>query len=140
MTQDIRAFNRFYTDILGLLDSHLLNSKYSLAEARILYEISQRGSCHAAHIMTVTHMDKSYLSRLIRKLEKEKLISRKRSQEDARSVHLTLTAKGEREFHILNEASEHQIKRLLDPLSIARKEQLVYHMKEIMQILSDKIN
>ena len=63
--RDIRAFNRFYTDIIGLLDQHLLDSPYSLAEARIIYEIHHNKDIQASQIMELMDIDKSYLSRLL---------------------------------------------------------------------------
>src|SRR5688572_8763740 len=96
--QNIRAFNRFYTDLIGLLNKNLLNSEYSLAEVRILYEIHVGNSCQASQIMTAIHIDKSYLSRLLKKMEKTNLIKKSPSGQDARAYLLTLTEKGREVF------------------------------------------
>ncbi|MFB9845123.1 bifunctional helix-turn-helix transcriptional regulator/GNAT family N-acetyltransferase [Mucilaginibacter ginsenosidivorans] len=132
---DIRAFNRFYTDIIGLLDQHLLDSPYALAEARILFEINNAGTIQASRIIDKMHIDKSYLSRLLKKLEKDKLVIRKRSDSDARAVILSLTEKGEKEFGMLNKASDEQIRNLIDPLSPAQKKCLASDMSDIMRVL-----
>src|ERR1700744_2861520 len=100
--QEVRAFNRWYTDIVGLLNQHLLDSAYSLAEARLIYEIHHAGSIQASQVMAIMHIDKSYLSRILQKLEKEKVVARTKSPEDGRAVLLTLTEKGAREFAVLN--------------------------------------
>lgn len=136
---NIRAFNRFYTDIIGLLDKHLLNSNYSLAEARILYEIYNSKSIKAAEIMQVMHIDKSYLSRLLKKLEKEKLVIKTPCPEDARVMFLSLTPQGLKEFEILNQASVDQITQLLEPISEEHKKQLELHMSAIKHILKPNI-
>lgn len=131
----VRAFNRYYTDLIGLLDKHLLNSAYSLAEARILYEVHAAGSIQASHIMQVMHIDRGYLSRLLQQLEKKKLVTRHPSPQDARVFMITLTEKGTREFKQLNKASDDQISQLIDPLSDPLRQQLVAHMQGIMDIL-----
>lgn len=133
----IRAFNRYYTDLIGLLDKHLLNSTYSLAEARILYEVHTAGSIQASHIMQVMHIDRGYLSRLLQKLENNKLIARHPSSQDARVYMITLTEKGTKEFQLLNKASDDQISRLITPLPEPSRQELVAHMKAIMEILKN---
>ncbi|HTI57960.1 helix-turn-helix domain-containing GNAT family N-acetyltransferase [Mucilaginibacter sp.] len=133
--RDIRSFNRFYTDIIGLLDQHLLDSPYALVEARILFEINNAGNIQASQIIDKMHIDKSYLSRLLKKLEKDKLIIRKRSGNDARAVILSLTEKGEKEFGMLNKASNEQINNLIAPLSNGQKKKLGLDMSGIMEAL-----
>jgi len=135
IVSDIRTFNRFYTDIIGLLDQHLLDSPYALAEARILFEINNAGTIQASQIIDKMHIDKSYLSRLLKKLEKDKLVIRKRSDSDARAVILSLTEKGEKEFGMLNKASDEQIRNLIDPLSAVQKTSLASDMSDIMRVL-----
>ncbi|GAA3980209.1 MarR family winged helix-turn-helix transcriptional regulator [Mucilaginibacter dorajii] len=136
--QQIRAFSRFYTDIIGLLDKHLLQSDYSLAEARILYEINAASGMQASQIIAAMYIDKSYLSRLLKKLEKDKLIIKKPSQQDARASILSLTDKGMAEFMKLNQASDVQINDLIKKLSAEKQQELVSHMQQIMNILKQK--
>src|ERR1700759_1292911 len=96
--QDMRAFNRWYTDVIGLLNRHLLDSNYNLSEARLIYELHAAGSIQASEVMETMHIDKSYLSRILKRLEKDKLVARKKSREDGRAALLSWTAKGQREF------------------------------------------
>ena len=131
----IRAFNRFYTDLIGLLNKHLLDSDYSLAEARILYEIHAGQRMQASQIMIAMHIDKSYLSRLLKKLEKEKLIANQPSPQDARASLLSLTEKGQQLFAALNRASDQQIAQLVGALPLQKQQELVGHMQSIMHLL-----
>ncbi|MDF7814957.1 MarR family transcriptional regulator [Hymenobacter sp. YC55] len=131
----IRAFNRFYTDLIGLLDKHLLHSDYSLAEARILYEIQASQPISASHIMASMHIDKSYLSRVLKKLERDKLIRKQSSARDARTTLLSLTPEGLAVFTTLNQASDEQINALLRSLPAAQHQELVQHMQAIITIL-----
>ena len=134
--QEVRAFNRFYTDIIGLLNQNLLNSAYSLAEARIIYELFQRKSCQASDIMSIMEIDKSYLSRLLKKLEKEKVVVKRPSDTDARAAALSLTEKGVEVFEGLNRASNEQVEELLSPLSKMQKGELIRHMKAVADLLT----
>jgi DNA-binding MarR family transcriptional regulator len=138
--EQIRTFNRFYTDVIGLLNQHLLNSQYSLAEARIIYEIYQARTITASQIMYSMHIDKSYLSRLLKKLERKGLIQKMPSNEDGRTSLLSLTEKGEREFTQLNSDSEKQIGGLIDNLSQTQKDDLISGMKSIMKNLNARNN
>src|SRR5690349_5791930 len=99
---EMRAFNRFYTGIIGVLNEQILDSRFSLPEVRVLYELYHNGAMSASDIISLLHIDKGYLSRLIKQFEKEKLIHRKQSKEDARSSLVELTATGRKEFEILN--------------------------------------
>ena len=136
MVGQIRAFNRFYTDLIGLLDKHLLNSNYSLAEVRILFEINIGQPIQASQIMEAMHIDKSYLSRLVKKLEKEELVVKEPSQQDARAYLLSLTIKGQELFDKLNLASDKQIHTLINSLPTWQQQELVSHMTSITNILN----
>lgn len=133
--QDMRAFNRWYTDVIGLLNRHLLDSDYNLSEARLIYELHKAGTIQASHVMALMHIDKSYLSRMLKRLEKERLVSRKQSREDGRAVMLSLTEKGQREFAQLNGASDEQIASLVSHLNEGQREALVEHMGEIRRLM-----
>ena len=135
---EIRAFNRLYTDVTGLLDQYILNSSYSLPEVRVLYELYHHENCTAKQVTQTFRIDKGYLSRILLKFQKNKLLSAMKSKNDGRSVHLILTTKGKREFETLNSAAYNQVKNLLKNVSNADCDKLVYCMSEIKRILSDK--
>jgi DNA-binding MarR family transcriptional regulator len=81
----VRSFNRWYTDLIGLLEQRLLDSNWSLAEARLIYEIHAGQPVQASQLISILHVDKGYLSRLLKKLEKEKIVTKKKSPGDARA-------------------------------------------------------
>jgi len=67
LTDEVRAFNRFYTREIGLLNRSLPATELSLPEARVLYEVAQalEGGRTAAEIGRTLGMDKAHLSRIV---------------------------------------------------------------------------
>lgn len=134
--EEIRGFNRFYTNILGIIDHHILDSPYSLAEARVLFEIRHTRECTATQLMTCLKMDKGYLSRILSRLLKDDLIDKKKSPTDARFSYLFLTQKGIALFLKLNESSSQQIQSFIKDLSPEDQRILVNSMDKARRILS----
>ncbi|MCH4168694.1 MAG: helix-turn-helix domain-containing GNAT family N-acetyltransferase [Streptococcaceae bacterium] len=114
---DIRGFNRFYTNILGLLDQHILDSGYSLTEARVIFELSKMEHFTANQLCQLLKIDRSYMSRTITKLEKSGLIKRSASLSDGRNIEIRLSDKGHQVFHQLNDRSNQQVEQILTTLS-----------------------
>lgn len=137
-TEEFRSFNRFYTSVIGLLDQHILNSNYTLAEARILYELYHGKDQTASDLIHRLSIDKGYLSRVLRQFEKQKFISRQRSPEDTRAVFLNLTAEGKKEFQRLDKASSDQVKSILKEIPEKDLTLLLASMAEIKRILTLK--
>ena len=46
----VRAFNRFYTNVIGLVHGMYLDMPYSLTEARLLYEMARRDVTRVADL------------------------------------------------------------------------------------------
>lgn len=136
LIEEIRAFNRFYTQIIGLLNDHILNSKYSLPEARLLFELFHRPGSTASDLIGTLDMDKGYLSRILRRFEEKKLVSRVVSAADRRVVTLTLTAKGIKEFEVLNRTSDEQVGYAFRNLTEKDGQALVEKMFEIRRIIT----
>lgn len=128
---EIRGFNRFYTNILGLLDQQILESGYSLTEARILFEISKTEVCMANQLCSVLDIDRSYMSRIIRKFEKEGIVTREVDDADNRNMKIQLTKKGIELFHELNNRSNKQIEELLSKMEMGDEEKLIGAMRVI---------
>jgi DNA-binding MarR family transcriptional regulator/N-acetylglutamate synthase-like GNAT family acetyltransferase len=131
----VRAFSRFYTRLIGLLDEGLLKSEFSLTEVRVLYELAHRNGLTASDIGRDLGLDPGYLSRLLKKFETRGLIDRTPSGEDARQAFITLTSAGRSAFAPLNQASYDQVTALLTPLTLPEREKLVGAMGGVRRLL-----
>ncbi|NLK72480.1 MAG: MarR family transcriptional regulator [Clostridiales bacterium] len=132
----IREFNRFYTNILGLLNDHLLESEFSLSEVRVLYEIGHLKDCTSKKLIEELRMDSGYLSRIIKRFEKGEFIYKVRSKEDGRLYYLYLTDRGKELLSILDELSDKQISQMVSKLSEYDKKRLVDGIDAIKGALS----
>lgn len=128
---EIRGFNRFYTNILGLLDQQIIDSGYSLTEARILFEISKTDICTANQLCSILDIERSYMSKIINKFEKKDLIKRQKCGKDNRNIEIQLTEKGMTVFHDLNNRANKQIEDLLEKLNIEDCEKLLNGIRTV---------
>jgi DNA-binding MarR family transcriptional regulator/N-acetylglutamate synthase-like GNAT family acetyltransferase len=131
----VRSFNRFYTRQIGVLDEHLLKSAFSLAEARIIYELAQHENATATELGSELGLDAGYLSRLLADFKKRGLIARKPSETDGRQSLLWLTEKGQKAFAELNAHSHNQIEAMLGRLSSSDQSRLIEAMRAIEGLL-----
>lgn len=131
-----RRFNRLYTRTIGTLSEGLLDSPYSLTEARILYELAIREHATAKEIAVELSLDTGYLSRILRKFEDTGLIGKEASAADGRLTLLKLTPRGRTAFAELNELSNKQARELLDSLSPSRRDDLIRSMRTIEDVLT----
>jgi DNA-binding MarR family transcriptional regulator/N-acetylglutamate synthase-like GNAT family acetyltransferase len=114
---ELRRFNRFYTQKIGVLQEGLLSSPFSLTEARVLYELAREDRLTATQLGKELGLDPGYLSRILRGFERRGLIRRTRSPTDRRLNLLSLTAQGQAAFAPLDAGSHDQIGAMLDDLS-----------------------
>jgi DNA-binding MarR family transcriptional regulator/GNAT superfamily N-acetyltransferase len=131
-----RRFNRMYTRFIGVLDEEFLNSGYSLAEGRVLYELATGQSSTAKEIAVALGMDPAYLSRILGRFEKNSLLKRVPSKKDARSAHLALTQKGKSSFEKLNALSEEQARGILKALPPTAQTKLIGCMGTVERLLA----
>jgi DNA-binding MarR family transcriptional regulator/GNAT superfamily N-acetyltransferase len=134
-TQAIRQFNRFYTREIGVLNGNLLQSGFSLAEARILYELAQASNLAASEIGERLGLDQGYLSRMLRAFQKQRLITRKVDASDRRRSPLALTEKGREAFGELNRRSSEAASRMIERLPPVKRASLLEAMKTIEGVL-----
>jgi DNA-binding MarR family transcriptional regulator len=135
LIEKIRSFNRFYTNILGLLDQHFLDSPFSLTEGRVLYEICNTEDCSARKIRGSIVIDEGYLSRILDGFAKRGLIKKTPSPTDGRLRIIVPTEKGIREFLSLNANSNGLISQIIEKLSEEEREDLLKKMEGIRALL-----
>src|SRR5450631_3551740 len=132
----VRAFNRFYTRKLGVLDQHLLQSPFSLSEARVLYELANREDPAAKEIGVELGLDPGYLSRIVQNFDDSGLITRKPLAADRRQYRLGLTAKGRQAFTRLDRRSQDDVAAMLAAVPAGERQRLVKSMATIERLLA----
>jgi DNA-binding MarR family transcriptional regulator/GNAT superfamily N-acetyltransferase len=133
----IRAFNRFYTRKIGVLDG-IASSPFSLAEARVLYELAHRQQPTATDIRKELGLDAGYMSRILRDFERRKLVRREQSKADERQSFLSLTSKGRKAFMPLDDRSNRDVSAMLNQLSPSEQKQVVDAVRIVHRLLGDK--
>lgn len=133
--QLVRRFNRFYTRRIGLLREGLLDTPFSLTQARVLFEIAHQPGTRSANLASELGLDPAYLSRLLASFERRKLVAREQSRDDRRVNHVRLTAKGRAAFARLDALSRKQSSDLLANLKAAEQQRLTDSMAAIQELL-----
>lgn len=138
VVEQIRRFNRFYTREIGLLAEHLPAGDFTLAEARVLYELAHSTEQTAADIIRSLEMDKAHVSRIVARFRRAGLVKSRVSPEHGKHKLLSLTARGRKVFQRLNDGTEAQIAALVAPLPPGSRQRLAEDMREIQNLLSVK--
>jgi DNA-binding MarR family transcriptional regulator/GNAT superfamily N-acetyltransferase len=131
----VRGFSRFYTRKLGIIEPKLLDSPWTLQEARIIYEIAERQTCTATDLAYALGLDAGFLSRTLRDLQERQIVARKPSKADRRATELTLTAKGRAAYAELDSRSRSVVATLLGRLDVAERAAVVNAMTTIEHTL-----
>ena len=131
----VRAFNHFYTRRIGVLGQTLLESPFSLSEARVLYELAHRDGAAAKELGIELDLDAGYLSRIVQKFADDGLISRKPLPADRRQQQLNLTAKGRHAFAKLDRRSHEDVARMLGLMSETDQQRLTGAMAAIEDLI-----
>jgi DNA-binding MarR family transcriptional regulator/GNAT superfamily N-acetyltransferase len=134
-TRRVRRFNRTVTQTIGALQDDYLGRHRPLGESRLLFEIGHDGAT-AGELRARLDLDSGYLSRLLRSLERQGLVSTDPSSEDRRVRHATLTPAGMAELNDLNRDSDELARSILQPLSEKQRERLVEAMVEAERLLT----
>ncbi|MFF3334744.1 GNAT family N-acetyltransferase [Streptomyces sp. NPDC002888] len=137
--QDIRAFNRFYTNVIGALDyGRHLYAPYTLTESRVLYELAHSPSgTDAADLRTALSLDSGYLTRILNKFEKDDLVERAPSERDPRRRRIVLTERGRDAAGLLDERARESVGELLGSVAADDRPRLAEAMRTIRTILGD---
>ncbi|GLX52492.1 MarR family transcriptional regulator [Streptomyces hygroscopicus subsp. hygroscopicus] len=136
--QDVRAFNRFYTGVIGALDyGRHLYAPYTLTESRVLYELAHAPHLDAADLRTSLGLDAGYLSRILNRFEAAGLVERGVSERDTRRRRITLTASGREAAAMLDERARDSVGALLGGVAPGDRARLVEAMGTIRDVLGD---
>jgi DNA-binding MarR family transcriptional regulator/GNAT superfamily N-acetyltransferase len=130
-----RKFNRTYTKVIGTLEEGLLSTKYTLSQARVLYELATRNEPQANEIADELGMDPGYLSRILTKFRASGLLNRTVSKQDGRVAQMALTRAGKAAFAILNRRSEEQASLILKDLLPSDRARVIQSMQVIERLL-----
>jgi len=134
----VRAFNRFYTHLIGVVSEGLLATPYSLTEARVIFELAQRELSEVGAIRSSLDLDAGYLSRILSRLAADGLIRRERSADDARRQVVGLTDQGRAVFRDLDARSGEQIGEILAGLPEEDQRRLLGAMGAIESVLGER--
>src|ERR1700677_3090991 len=129
----VRAFNRFYTNTIGLLRGKYLDTPYSLTEARILFELAQRDASEVTDLRHAVDIDAGYLSRIMSRFESDGLISRERSATDGRRQVIRLTDNGRSAVAGLDGRSAAQTRDMLAAVHAEGRHRLL----DAMHVITD---
>jgi DNA-binding MarR family transcriptional regulator/GNAT superfamily N-acetyltransferase len=133
----VRRFNRFYTNMIGLLRGKYLDTPYSLTEARLLFELAQRDTSEVADLRRTVDIDAGYLSRILARFEADGLITRQRSAADARRQVIRLTGTGRSAIAGLDARSAEQTRDMLAAVRDDDRHKLLDAMRVITETLTE---
>ncbi|MCK5348790.1 MAG: MarR family transcriptional regulator [Desulfobacula sp.] len=136
VTESIRSFNRFYTNKFGLLSNRLHGTDFSLTEARILFQVAENKTVTAGEMASLFGLDPGYTSRIIKKLVLSDILKKEKSKKDTRIHYLSLTANGKKVIVSLVSVSNLFVEKLLQPLTISERLEMVSAMQKIQTLLA----
>jgi len=131
----VRRFNRFYTRQIGLLQDGLMDTPYTLTEARVIYELAHYQQTTSTTLAEGLGLDPGYLSRILSGLQKRGLVEKWTSKTDGRQRNLSLTDAGQEAFAYLNTRSQVEIETMLTKLSPEQQDTLLESMDTIESLL-----
>ncbi|WP_228812340.1 bifunctional helix-turn-helix transcriptional regulator/GNAT family N-acetyltransferase [Nocardia otitidiscaviarum] len=131
----VRAFNRRYTRVIGVLREGLVDTPFSLTEARILFELADSGPLEVVTLRRSLSLDPGYLSRILARFEADGLVERRRAERDRRIQEVRLTDHGWDTFADLDNRSSRDTAALLADVPAADRERLIAAMRTIEHIL-----
>ncbi len=134
----VRAFNRYWTNTIRLLRAGLLDTPYSLTEARVVFELAQDEVMPLARLREIVDIDAGYLSRIMNRFKTDGLVHAEPAANDARRQVVSLTDHGRSVFAMLDDRSRREIRQLLEPMSRQDRRRLVAAMATIRKLTGDR--
>ncbi|GLK10074.1 bifunctional helix-turn-helix transcriptional regulator/GNAT family N-acetyltransferase [Streptosporangium carneum] len=136
LVAQVRAFNHFYREVLGALYRDIVNTPFSLAEVKVLFELHLRDRMETGELRRLLELDSGYLSRMLGRFEADGLIARERSATDARRQIVELSEAGRIAFAAVDERSASRVRDLLEGVTEEDGRRLVASMATIREVLS----
>lgn len=136
IVEKIRKFNRFYANQLGKIDQEIYNKPFPLTEARVITEIHTRKGCTATEVREQLGIDRGYMSRIVKRLERERIIDKRQSATDKREYLLYLTNHGEAVYQELVENANREVGKMIQVFSQTELQKLTTAMENVEAILS----
>jgi DNA-binding MarR family transcriptional regulator len=132
----LRRFTRFYSRLTGLLDPAYLQTRYSVTQARLLYDLGRSDGLTATELVASLGLNAGYISRVLTTFERDGLLRRERAPLDGRRRTLQLTSAGRREFALIDSRSQRQAEQALRRLSVDDRRRVVDAIGTIERVLS----
>jgi len=133
----LRKFNRFYTRHIGVLDEGLLSSPFTLAQARVLFELGMRERATATDISEIVGVDLGYLSRILQEFSVKGLVLRNKCSGDGRRTWLSLSAKGRKAFQRLDQKSHDMFHAMMAGLPAPKRARLLASLRDVQATLTE---
>jgi DNA-binding MarR family transcriptional regulator len=131
---NVRRFNRTVTQRVGALNDRFLARDRPLAASRLLWEIGTEGG-EVVMLRSRLGVDSAQMSRMLRALEADGLVTVSPSDVDGRVRVARLTEKGLAERAILDERSDELAASILAPLDDAQRAELVSAMRTVERLV-----
>lgn len=135
LAEEMRAFNRFYTEMIGSLDERHEGSDLTLGESRVLFTADALHQAEVGEIAAALRLDLAYTSRVLGALETRGLITRSVSASDRRRRHVTLSEAGTRQLAEIKSRSNERMDSLVRHLAPGDRDDLLTAMSTIRQLL-----
>ncbi len=132
--QSVRAFNRLVGERIGALNSDFLGRRRPMGESRTLWEIAEEG-VEVRALRLRLGLDSGYMTRMLRSLERQRLIKVESARDDGRVRVVRLTRRGNAERAEVDKRSDAVAAGLLGPLSQQQRTRLVTAMEEVERLL-----
>ncbi len=134
----VRAFNRFYTRLLGLLDARFMEGELGFSETRVLWEVGHRKECRPRDLTAGLGLDRGYLSRILERLRRKGWVRRGEDRLDRRGTLLTLTPEGAAALERLEDQARERVLPLLEGLSREERARLLTAMDALEDLLAPR--
>jgi len=136
----VRAFNRFYTKQIGLVERSYLGGGLGLSELRVLYDLAQPDPPNARFLASDLGLDEGYLSRMLAKFVQNGWLERRPDPADARKSLLKLTEEGAAQVALYADLARDSLGRILAEVNSADQARLIGAMSVIEQVMSGAVS